>query len=543
MMTEGKQNGEAERFGNRANELLRRTLVGLSSCRTFSDALNYLLDAALDLTGMEGGGIYIVEEGVAVLRFHRGFSDAFIREVERMPLDLPIVEAVLSLSGPANLVKDFNYMKKTFNRHGIRRVFSFPLRFGGELFGFLNVGSASARKGQMSDIEILRIITEEAGALLHRLKTDKALRESEERFRKIFEEGPLGMSLVGLDFRYRSANSRLCQITGYSEEELKARTVMDITYAEDLGKDTDLANKVVRGEIPFFSIEKRYVRKDEKVIWISLTVSIMRSEAGDPLYFIGMIEDISERKEAESRVSKLNDELSLKVKELAAANKELETFSSSVSHDLRAPLRFILSFSKMLLEGHTAGLDKKAAKLLGSIHDYAVKTDELIRALFSLSKVGRQRLAFAPLNLERLAREVLDEIKAISPKKEMKFIVNAMPDAVGDFVLMRQVLFNLLENAVKFSRPRALVLIEIGGEMRGEENIYYVRDNGIGMDMQFTEKIFEPFHRIQTEEDFEGAGIGLSIARRIITRHGGRIWVESRPGQGATFFFSLPKRT
>jgi light-regulated signal transduction histidine kinase (bacteriophytochrome) len=228
--------------------------------------------------------------------------------------------------------------------------------------------------------------------------------------------------------------------------------------------------------------------------------------------------------------------------QLEVANKELEAFSYSVSHDLRAPLRAVDGFSGILLEDYAERLDAEGRRLLDVVRANTRQMGHLIDDLLAFSRAGRTAMNVSPVDMNRLVADVVETLKTPDGSAKGDIQVAGLPPAEGDATLIRQVLANLLENAVKFSRKKSEPKIEVGSLEKDGARVYFVKDNGIGFDMKYYGKIFGVFQRLVAEKEFEGTGVGLAIVHRLVTRHGGRVWAESTPGEGATFFFTLKQQ-
>jgi light-regulated signal transduction histidine kinase (bacteriophytochrome) len=251
-------------------------------------------------------------------------------------------------------------------------------------------------------------------------------------------------------------------------------------------------------------------------------------------------DEIAERRRIEKEVKKLNEDLEKRTIELEAANKELEAFSYSVSHDLRNPVLAIGGFSRLLLEKYSSHLDGKGHHYLDIILSSTQNMCQLIDDILAFSHSGHRQIEFSNIDMEELAKALFEELKGITLGRMLRLNLNPLPPARCDRSMIRQVFMNLLSNAIKFTKFKETGMIEIGGWIQNGENIYYVRDNGAGFDMEKANELFRVFKRLHNAEEFEGNGVGLALVQRIIHRHGGRVWAEGKINEGATFYFSLP---
>jgi PAS domain S-box-containing protein len=291
--------------------------------------------------------------------------------------------------------------------------------------------------------------------------------------------------------------------------------------------------EIIQSGKPLVDIEELVVWPDGRETWVSTTKMPLLDQTGEIIGTFGISRDITERKQAEVALQKAK-------LELEAANEELEAFSYSVSHDLRAPLRSIDGYSHALLEDYGELLPLEGRNFIGYVRSSARRMAELIEDLLKLSQVTRAHINSVPVDLTRLAENILAELQRTNPERRVRYSVAQNLTARGDLRLLQVVLENLLNNAWKYSSKQEQAEIEFGSKYENGQIIYFVRDNGAGFDMTYADKLFGAFQRLHTTTEFPGTGIGLATVQRIIHRHGGRVWAESTVDQGATFFFTLP---
>jgi PAS domain S-box-containing protein len=284
------------------------------------------------------------------------------------------------------------------------------------------------------------------------------------------------------------------------------------------------------------------MKADRSPVVVASRWSLQRDAQNQPVAILETNNDITQQKQAENRIRKLNADLERRSLDLEATNKELEAFAYSVSHDLRAPLRHVAAYSELLQKTGSATLDERSRRYVSNLIDSAKKMGTLIDDLLAFSRIGRAETRMTVVSLGDVAHQVLREIERETDGRDIGWSIAALPDVHGDHAMLRLALYNLVANALKFTRTRSRAEIEIGA--RGgadDEVVVFVRDNGVGFDMKYVNKLFGVFQRLHSTEAFEGTGIGLATVQRVIGRHGGRVWAEGAVEGGATFYFSLPR--
>lgn len=356
----------------------------------------------------------------------------------------------------------------------------------------------------------------------------EALKNAEEGLDRFFTISLDMLCIASLDGYFKRLNPAWETTLGYSNEELRAHPWLYFVHPDDVEKTIAEGQKLAEG-LPAIRFENRYRRADGTYRWLLWNAATV--PGGDVIYAAAT--DITEAKGFQQSLAEGNTALQ-------AANRDLESFSYTVSHDLRAPLRAVDGYARILEEDYAGALDAEGLRLLSVVRSEARRMGTLIDDLLAFSRFGRQSLTVSPIDLRPLGEEIMRDVRTRRADRTIDFLCGDLPRALGDQTTLRQVLVNLLTNAAKYAKPQGDIRIELGGQRDEIHNIYWVRDNGIGFDMRYAEKIFGVFQRLHNDVQFEGTGVGLAIVERIITRHGGRVWAESEPEKGATFFFSLP---
>jgi len=367
--------------------------------------------------------------------------------------------------------------------------------------------------------------------------TEEKLKESEIHFRDTLDEMLEGVQIIGFDWKYQYVNDAMAQHGKYKKEELIGHTVMEMYPGIEETSIYNIYEECFRDRVTIH-LENEFVFPDKTVSWFELSFQPV------PQGIFILSVDITERKHAEQKVNQLNASLELRVsqrtEQLMKMNQELEAFSYSVSHDLRAPLRAILGFTNILEEDYSSKLDDEARRITGVIKNNTIRMATLIDDLLGFSRTSRHELIKTNVNMEILVRDIISDQEGAPSEKSIEWNITTLPVVYADQGSLRQVWINLVSNAVKYSGKEETPRIDIGSQEGVDETIFYIKDNGVGFDEKYKEKLFKVFQRLHRNEEFEGTGVGLAIVEKIISKHGGRTWASSVKGGGATFFFTLP---
>ena len=405
----------------------------------------------------------------------------------------------------------------------------------------------AVRAKKISDDE-LGLLTDAFNQMLVRIeKQTEALSESEERMRSVLNSAMSAVIVMDVDGKILDWNSRAEKMFGWSREEAITRDLAETIIPHNLrdAHKFGLKHYLATGEAKVFNklIEIVGLHREGREFPVELSIS--RVKTNDIVTFCGFVTDITERKRAEEEIKRFNHQLEQMVQErtheLELANKELESFSYSVSHDLRAPLRAIHGYMNIFSEEYSSKFDDEARRLTTIIMNNTQKMGRLIDDLLAFSQLGRKELIKTQTSMSHMVSTICEEQKRMDEERKIEFIIRPLPPAYADVVTIRQLWINLISNAVKYTRHKPEAIIEIGADETDDEIFYHVKDNGAGFDMRYYDKLFGVFQRLHSQKEFEGTGVGLAIVQRIASRHGGRVWAEAKPNEGATFYFSLKK--
>jgi PAS domain S-box-containing protein len=458
-----------------------------------------------------------------------------------------VSEPILRLANTAQIIRDNKDYSVRAQKQGRSEIGSLTDSFN-QMLTQIQTQDNALRQAQNELEQRVRERTAELTAanaalqveITERLRTGEALRESEDRFRSLLD-GVQDYAIFRLDRAGCVAtwNAGAQRINGYTADEIIGQHFSRFFSPEDIQSRKpaqELNTAITQGRC---EVEGLRTRKNGSQFWANVVVTPLHDAAGNVTGFSKVTRDVTERRKAEEEKQRLTDVLRGRTTELEAANQELEAFSYSVSHDLRAPLRGLDGFSQALLEDYGDKVGSDGKKLLQRIRAGSQRMGQLIDDLLNLSRVSRGEMHREPVDLSGLACNVVDELRTGDPQRDVTLRISEGLQANGDPHLLRVVLENLLGNAWKYTSRRPHATIEFGLNRDNGHSSFFVRDDGVGFDMQYVDKLFSPFQRLHGITEFPGTGIGLATVQRVIHRHGGRIWVQAEVNKGATFHFTL----
>jgi PAS domain S-box-containing protein len=545
--------------------------------------LNNAVEATLEALEIEVGGIYLMEPGgeALTLRVGRGVSDEVAKNLQHVKLGEGLSGRAAVEKKPVVLdVQDYPSQRLApyILGEGFQTLASTPLLSAGQAVGAMNLSTRRPRAFPPEELALLTAIGQHLGSAVQNARLYQetrawaaelerrveertaALHESEQKYRTLFEAVPLGIGMADLAGNVLAANRGMEETTGYSLEEFRNIRLSD-TYVDANERQRLLGVLQESGRVRDF--EAALKRRDGAMYFALLNMD--QVELGGQKVLLTTVRDITERKRAEEEIRRLNEELEQKVIErtaqLEATNKELEAFAYSASHDLRAPLRAMDGFSRILLEDHALELSAEAQRYLHLVRNNAQQMDWLINDLLTFSRLSRQPLKKQSVMCADLVRQVLEELRDEQEGRQVEITIGDLPTCQADPTLLKLVFLNLLSNALKFTRSREVARIEIGWHRISDSRLqiadsvaspsrsevtdlkseiaYFVKDNGVGFDMRYADKLFGVFQRLHRSEEYEGTGVGLAIVQRIVHRHDGRVWAEAEVDKGATFYFAI----
>ena len=400
------------------------------------------------------------------------------------------------------------------------------------------------RQAEQKEIELKEYVVKLEKTIEEREKAEKELGRSELKYKKLYDGMMDGFVITTIEGKILEFNNAFTSMLMHDDDELKSKNINDLTPEKWHDEEKRIFENQVFGSGYSETYEKEMIKKDGSIFPVELRTYLIVNEKNEKEGMWAIIKDITERKKIELMTQKLNEELEQRVKErtsqLKILNQELEAFSYSVSHDLRTPLRIISGYSKILFEEYANELSDDAKTLLEGITKNTNNMSCLIDDLLEFSKLNRKEVALTEINFEKIFKEVFNEIPGSAIKDKVKINISKLPVVKGDKALLKQVAANFISNAVKFSSKVENPEINVSANIENGMAVFCIKDNGVGFDVNYSGKLFGVFQRLHKQNEYEGTGVGLAIVKRIINRHGGKVWAESELNNGSSFYFSLP---
>ena len=546
-ITARKQAEEHLTRANRRLSFLSKAATGLLAAEdpvVFLSLLFHWLSERLDVETC----VYFIEEDETRLRLvlHHGIAEEATAGFRQLAFGQGVCGKTAAERQPIILT---NVQARSDDMTAIARGLGFdayvclPLVARGRLLGTLSFGTARRSRFEEDEIALFTSLADEVAMAVARQRAEAEQVRERALLRSLIDLLPDFIYVKDRDSRFLAANDACARYMGASSpDELLGHDDSEFYPAEVAAEFRAEELRALGGQ-PVIDKEEIIAGLDGTIRNVLTTKIPLRAPDGEVVGLVGTGRDISERKRAEERIRQLNEELEKRVvertAELEAANRELEAFSYSVSHDLRAPLRAVDGFSELLLEDHGPDLKEEARDYLRRVRAASQRMGQLIDAMLQLARVTRGEMHREPVDLSALARSISAELRDSPPDRAVEWIIAPGQEARGDPRLLRALLENLLGNAWKYTGKRERACIEFGAIERDGSREWFVRDNGVGFDMEYASHLFAPFRRLHTGREFEGVGIGLATVQRIVARHGGTIRAEAVPDQGAAFYFTL----
>ena len=490
------------------------------------ELLRAIVNSSVDLNSVVGSDYKYLYANPAYLKyFSKKFSDIVGRTVSELIGESIFREQSQPLLDRALKGEKVSYFGR-FDFPGVGKrdaevLYSPARNRPGEIFGVVAV---------IRDVEDLE-----------RIKS--ALQSSRDINRVTFDHAAVGIAHVGLQGSWLEVNPRLCEIVGYTREQLMPLTFQDITHPEDLAADLEQVRSLLAGEKLTYSMEKRYIRASGEIIWIELTVSLVRDATGNPVHFISFVQDIHARKMAELKLIESEHDLAVAVREISDKAVALERFVHVLSHDLREPLNTMANFAGLLAAEDSIPDGSAGRKYLNYVQSGASRMKSLLDDLSQYVRLDQTELPFVTFSLTRIATEVLSDLTSQIDRSSARITINTLPEITGEPNLIRLALQNLVSNAIKFVESGTPPTISIRDDSTPDSGIRIsVCDNGIGIAESALPVLFAPFSRLNQRRRYAGTGLGLAICKRIADMHSGTIEVVSTPGSGSCFTLTLPRR-
>ena len=534
----------------------RKLSTALSAISNLTESLRLVLDVTSDFDVIDSGSIYIIDKETGFLNLvtSKNLSKKYAEHLAFFVSNSPFTQSIMT--GKPVYVDYLEIEQEpedSLNKEeGIHSIAIIPIISEGKIVATLFLASHTSGDIPINTRNSIETIASQIGGSIARIRAEEALRESDQRYRT-FVQNFQGIAYRTKDNMYPIFfHGAVEEITGYTSDELIQRdpSWSDIIHPYDL----PLLKKAVE-EIPkrkddsYTMLEYRIITKNKEIRWVQDIWQVLEDREGNLIGIQGSIHNITERKRAQTEIERLYEELekrvAIRTEQLTQINKELTAFSYSVSHDLRTPLRHIGGFAN-LLQKRIEGLEEKDDRVLSytqKIIDSVEEMNLLIDGLLTFSRMSRVEMVKIRINLTELVQDVLNDFQVELGNRQVDVSVNFLPDVIGDPSLLRLVLVNLISNAFKFTKIRDIAEIKIGVMPSQEEEkaTIYIRDNGVGFDMKYYDRLFGVFQRLHKNEEFEGTGIGLATVQRVVRRMGGTIWAEGEVDKGATFYFTMPK--